>query len=297
MFKRLVNIITLVSLGLLPIVGMGQQMAVDSLKQGESTLNTLMDEVAQQTDYSESNRLNQEVRSTLKGLLSKPSSFDYPFDSLAHIGKVISDDKLIRIFTWNIPQAGGTQKMFGFLQVKNKKSGAVSLFELTDSRAKIQDPTNQICGPQSWFGALYYQIAEKKVAGTNYYFLLGVDLNDIFTCKRVIEVLHFDSDNQPVFGAPIFNNGKKIFARIIFEYSARATMMMRYLPESDMIVFDHLSPSRSEYVGDLRFYGPDSSYDGFKFIKGMWVLQSDLDLRNPSKPKKRQLPQPPDTRE
>ena len=70
-------------------------------------------------------------------------------------------------------------------------------------------------------------------------------------------------------------------------------MMMRYIPELDMIVFDHLSPSRPEYAGDLRFYGPDFSYDGFKFIKGVWVLQSDLDLRNSFHPKLKILPQPP----
>lgn len=286
MFTRVVRKVMIGLLLMLPMVGMGQQTSGDTFKEDESAISTLMDDVTRQTELSEMARLNMEVHSKLKEALAKPGSFDFPFDSLAHIGKVISNDKLVRIFTWNIPMAGGTQKMFGFLQVKDKRSKEVTLYELDDARAKIQDPANQIVGPQSWYGALYYQIAEKKYAGTTYYCLLGVDLNNIFTCKRVIDVLHFDSANQPVFGAPIFSNGKKTSSRIIFEYSARATMMMRYLPESDMIVFDHLSPSRPEYAGDLRFYGPDFSYDGFKFIKGMWVLQSDLDLRNPARPKK-----------
>lgn len=277
----------------MPLFGFGQQINGDNFKKDENAISVLMEEVGRQTELPDMARLNSKVLGMMKDILSKSGSFEYPFDSLVHIGKVISDDKLVRIFTWNIPQAGGTQQVFGLLQVKNRKSGEVTLFELTDLRAKMQDPANQIVGSQSWYGALYYQIAEKRKAGITYYLLLGVDLNNIFTSKRVIDVLHFDDSNQPQFGAPIFNNGKRIFARIIFEYSARASMMMRYIPELDMIVFDHLSPSRPEYAGDLRFYGPDFSYDGFKFIKGVWVLQSDLDLRNSFHPKLKILPQPP----
>ena len=112
----------------------------------------------------------------------------------------------------------------------------------------------------------------------------------MFTSKRVIDVLYFDEQGNPQFGAPIFDNGKRKFSRIIFEYSAKVSMVMRYVPESDMIIFDHLSPSEPRYSNDYRFYGPDFSYDGFKFEKGRWLLYSDLDMRNAERPKPKKKP-------
>jgi len=47
-----------------------------------------------------------------------------------------------------------------------------------------------------------------------------------------------------------------------------------------MIVFDHLSPSKPSLVGVYEFYGPDFSYDGYKFEKGMLELYPDIDIRN-----------------
>jgi hypothetical protein len=29
-----------------------------------------------------------------------------------------------------------------------------------------------------------------------------------------------------------------------------------------------------------QLYGPDLSYDGLKFEKGLWILQRDIDVRN-----------------
>jgi len=106
----------------------------------------------------------------------------------------------------------------------------------------------------------------------------------------VIDVLYFDEQGNPQFGAPIFDNGKRKFSRIIFEYSAKVSMVMRYVPESDMIIFDHLSPSEPRYSNDYRFYGPDFSYDGFKFEKGRWALKSDLDMRNSERAKPKNKP-------
>jgi hypothetical protein len=48
-----------------------------------------------------------------------------------------------------------------------------------------------------------------------------------------------------------------------------------------MIVMDNLVPSDPNYKGVFRFYGPDFSYNGYKFEKGKWVLYNNIDLRNP----------------
>ena len=57
-------------------------------------------------------------------------------------------------------------------------------------------------------------------------------------------------------------------------------MSLKYNNELKMIVFDHLSPFESRYQGVYQFYGPDFSYDGLEFNKGIWRLISDVDARN-----------------
>ena len=68
-------------------------------------------------------------------------------------------------------------------------------------------------------------------------------------------------------------------------------MGLKYDERFKMIVFDHLSPIRPELAGDYKFYGPDFSYDGYKFENGFWVYMPDLDVTNPaptgSQPKKK----------
>jgi hypothetical protein len=46
------------------------------------------------------------------------------------------------------------------------------------------------------------------------------------------------------------------------------------------IIFDHLSPAYPELEGQYQFYGPDFSYDGFRYKKGKWVFEEMLDPRN-----------------
>jgi hypothetical protein len=109
---------------------------------------------------------------------------------------------------------------------------------------------------------------------------LGSDLNDLFSKKKLIEIVHFDSNDQPVFGAFMFKNKEKNIARVIFEYSAQANMGLMYDEKKGMIVYDHLSPFRPSLKGKYQFYGPDFSYDGLKFEDGIWNTYHDIDVRN-----------------
>lgn len=141
----------------------------------------------------------------------------------------------------------------------------------------------------TWLGALYYQIVTIKTKSTKYYLLLGYRPNGLHTSKKVIEPLSFGLSGQPLFGQRVFNvNGKQQLQRIIFEFSARASMALRFEPTLNMLVFDHLSPASPRYAGNAQFYGPDFSYDGFKLDpkSGFWSYERDLDMRNPGKAKR-----------
>ena len=147
-------------------------------------------------------------------------------------------------------------------------------------------------------GALYYSVLESLYQGKTYYTLLGFDFNSLFSSKKIVEILTFGLGDEPVFGANIFKVDNSFIARVVFEFSARATMTLRYIPESQTIVFDHLSPYRPDFAGNYQFYGPDFTFDGFKLENGCWRYVRNIDIRNtkrePAKPKDKpeKLPEP-----
>ena len=57
-------------------------------------------------------------------------------------------------------------------------------------------------------------------------------------------------------------------------------MSLRYEKKKKMIVFDHLSPSSPSLKGKYEYYGPDFTYDGFSFKKGIWHYRKNLEMRN-----------------
>lgn len=254
---------------------------VDMELQLDSCLRTIVSE----SSYSRRDSLNSSFLQKFEDALKVSGSFDYPFDSLKNVGRLKSDDGRVRVFTWNIPQVGGTQRYFGFIQsIDNDKN--VRLFRLNDSRNGNTDAFNVQLGVDNWLGALYYQIVTVKSKPQNYYVLMGYDYNNLFTSKKLIEVLSFSQTGQPLFGLKVFDvDGRQRLSRIVFEFAARASMTLRYEEKVKTIVFDHLSPSQPQYAGNLQHYGPDFSYDGFKLDNGVWRYVRDLDMRNSTKPK------------
>jgi len=262
----------------------------------EDSLKAVFKSIALETSYSRRDSLNSVFYKMLTTALKVQSSYGYPFDSI-RIGNLNSPDGRFRVFTWNIPQPGGYQKYFGLMQVKNP-DGTVKLIELNDSRNSVTDAKNEKLTADRWMAALYYQVTHFKTAAGNAYILLGYDFNNLFTSKKIIEVLTFDAAGNPNFGSPVFNvDGKYRLSRIVFEFNARVSMVLRYNEDSKTIVFDHLSPSSPEFAGDFQYYGPDGSFDGFKFEGTEWVYVRDLDLRNPRRSKPKPVNAPVDIKE
>ncbi|MGE0087992.1 MAG: hypothetical protein AB7S50_00790 [Bacteroidales bacterium] len=233
------------------------------------------------TENSDSNKIliNRDIQRIIRNALSFNESFDSPLDSVLNLGVVISENNRVRFYTWNIPFNDGTHKYFGFIHYYSKKDKKYNLFELFDNSDNIKKPTMEFLSSRNWFGGLLYMIIEKKYKGDTYYILLYSDLNDLHTKKKIIDVLQFGEHDLPVFGARIFKDQPQN-TRIIFEFNARASMTLTYDNKLKMIVFDHLSPSKPSLKGVYEFYGPDFSYDGYKFEKGFWVLHPDIDIRN-----------------
>lgn len=256
------------------------QTGSDDIHQNELILKSYFEGIREASGRDEKIRHNQKVVDLLKEILKKPGSFDYPFDALVNLGKITSGDGNVRIYTWNLSFNDGSHKYYGFVQYRLKKKNFFRCFFLDDRSEEIKDPENESLSDKRWFGALYYQIVQESAGKTKYYTLLAVDLNDLFTTKKIIDVMYFTEEGDVRFGNPIFTDGNHTQHRVIFEFSSQVSMTLRYEKSLKMIVFDHLSPSDPDYLGQYVYYGPDSSNDGFKFENGNWVFMADIDVRN-----------------
>lgn len=264
----------------------------------EDSLKTIAFSILNGKDDFVKYNANERFMILLESTLLTEKSFNYPFDSLKTIAHLTSADNKLKIFNWNLPKADGTYEYFGFIQVWNQRLKKYDVIKLIDKSDEITDPESKTLNHLNWYGAHYYNIIFIKHHTKRYYTLLGWDGNNKEICKKIIEVLTFDSKNKPIFGANIFKTDKKdkkAKKRIIFEYSASVSMSLKYEKQyiangkdkNKMIVFDRLSPQYPHLTGMYQFYVPETNiFDAFLFKNNKWVLVKDIDARNKT-PKRR----------
>jgi len=210
-------------------------------------------------------------------ILNEASSFKYSFQKIKHLGIIKSQDKHVKIYTWNIKLNNGNYKYYGYIQ--KKKAKKIQVFKLQDQTTILEkEPLeNIIFTDKNWLGMLYYNIVDFKHNGKKYYLILGYRNKGYSLRNKFIDVLSF-SKSKVKFGKKIFKTDKRKFhpQRIIFKYSAKFSFKMNYDPRYKMVVFDHLTPLKSKLKGYYSFYGPDGSYDAYQYLKGKWTLQSDV---------------------
>jgi hypothetical protein len=245
-------------------------------------------------DQDESKRLafQDQVSHLLDSILLSPDSWNKSFEGIKSIAILTSPDQRFRIFNWNVPYNDGTYKFFGLVQIKASRKNSYQVIRLTDYSNELTKASSKSLSENQWFGALYYSILEKKYKKKVYYVLLGWDGNTAFSNKKLIDVLQIGADNSVSFGAPLFDDGKRLRHRVFFEHSERCTMSLRYQEKNDWIVFDHLAPSQPSLTGQYEFYGPDFTFDAFKWEKGRFKFYSDVDVRNEGKNEGKQTKKP-----
>lgn len=237
---------------------------------------------------------NQKFTEFLRQALEMDGAFGFAFDSLKFIGRLNAPDNAFRIFNWNIPFDDGTHKFYGFILVdqnqiegkkvkkaKMKNQNRYVLYELTDQSDFIRNPELTALNCDKWFGCLYYKIIQTSTKGKTYYTLFGWDGNTPLTWKKVIEVMTFARDGQPVFGEEAtFQVNKLTKRRVIFEFKAELVMTLKYEEKQKRIVFDVLAPEISGAQGMFQFYVNTGAYDSYEWKKGKWVFKGDIDARN-----------------
>ncbi len=215
------------------------------------------------------------LKEGLRVLLDADDAFARDLSQLP-LSRVDAPDGLFRLITWNVPYGNGTHRYEGFLLVKERKRRV--LHELHDMTGTIPSPETPALGTGNWYGALYYAVIPVKHGGKTLYTLLGWKGHTGIETRKVIDVLSFKG-GTPSFGAPLFGEGRVKKMRRVFAYSFQATMSLQWDADRQWIICDHLSPQRADLEGQWAFYGPDLSYDAFRWDRRQWVYQRDVDVR------------------
>ncbi len=252
-----------------------KEMAADHLKAiraHEDTLRVLSDSLTYSNNPVTRKQACYIFIKQLVEALKIPGSYFYGFDSLKSISIIYPEKKHFRIFTWQLLRNNKTHRYYGAIQMK--ATDTLKLYPLFDYSDFLSIPLDTVVDKDGWYGAVYYKILTKNYQGKTYYNLFGWDGNDLLSTRKILDVLTFDENQEPVFGAPIFVIKKKkqtqIKTRFLIEYKKDASVSMNYSYEFDMIIFDHLVPKNPLSKGIYSTYVPDGSYEGFNFKEGRW---------------------------
>ena len=260
----------------------------------EDSLVNLRDQVMAESDETTRLALNEDFMTLLEEVLQMPDAFKYTWDSVKNFSVLASPDNVFKIFTWYVVKNNYDIENFGFIHVYNDARKKHVLYPLYDKRHN------------RWYGAVYYKLIPVKDKNTTYYTLLGWNGNNLFTNQKLIEILHFNKEMTPIFGARVFKNYTEKVARVIFEYSKNATLYLnyenqeylvstgKYNPKTrdydykrircDMIIFEELIPMDEAMKNVSAYMVPESSLNqGFIEEDGKWVFQKSVRGSNPDK--------------
>jgi hypothetical protein len=210
--------------------------------------------------------------------LASDIPFEHIYSDIKYMGYYMAQDSLVKIVSWNIPMNNGSNNYVCFVVRREGEEKHIHL--MRGERGTLTIDQDQQFAAREWYGVLYYDIVSFNNGNRELYLLPGLDMNDLYTNGKVVEVMGFDEDGIPYFGERVIRSGDSLISRMLFRYSSNSSMMLRYESDNKRMVFDHLSPAEPSFTGIYSYYGPDSSYDALELRGGEWVHSRDIDLRN-----------------
>lgn len=276
------NILIIIAIALLPMQTFAQKGGstltpenMTKLMHYQDTLNWLGDSVIQSANWDMREQACIMFLKKLKMALKVENSYEFPFDSVRTMSIVESPDKKFRILTWQLQLKDHSHRYFGAIQ---KNTDSLTLQPLIDMSMFIGNPQDTLLSANSWYGCLYYNITQKKYKGKTYYYLFGWDGNDMWSNKKMVDVLTFNEQGTPMFGYPMFllKDDPDPKTRVIIEYKEDASPVFNYDEQLKMIVISYLRPENPLSEGIYFTYIPDGTYVGFYFKKGMWRFKEQV---------------------
>jgi hypothetical protein len=210
--------------------------------------------------------------------LKIPYSYFFPFDSLRKTVNIIyAEDKSFRMFNWAIAPSLASKRYYGAIQMPAEQLKLYGLRDYTDQLEK--GAADSILTGGKWFGALYYRILSRDVAGQKVYFMLGYNASSPISNKKVLDAMMI-TDKGIVLGAPVFNLASENFKgrgvnRFILEYKKDVQVSMNWDAEKQVIIFDNLVSQMNDPNRKYTFV-PSGQYDGLRWDGQRWNYLRDL---------------------
>jgi hypothetical protein len=259
------------------------QSAIQNIQSFEDSLLTSLEQIRTAETLKEKFVLNTRFENTLRKALRYDEAFTYKFNALSQVMSTkTSPDKAFRIFNWNIEVPEIQEHYFFCLVMKyDSRKGEYIIIELYDKSKYATRVEYALYNDKKWFGALYYEIIPVKKGLNTTYTLLGWDGNNRMSNKKIIETMSFQGKDKIKFGLPIFKQEEDTKRRVIFQYSKKATISVKYklIKKKKYIIFDHLSPLSGQLAGIPDYLVPDLSFDAFVLENGKWKYLKDFDAR------------------
>ncbi len=128
-------------------------------------------------------------------------------------------------------------------------------------------------------GYFFYDLITTEGKFDTYYTLLGWSKNNLTSQKKIIQTFKLNSKGNCLdFSPSILESAEGTPTdKRVFEYGAQNIMKLKYIPEQEWILMDHLSPPTSQYEGVYEYYGPDLSFDAYVWNNNRWQLKKDVD--------------------
>lgn len=259
------------------------EMATTSgwIAQDEIEISALEDSIVVAADLLQNSpdvqvrrKASTRIMALLTQALNMNGSWDYPFDRVPQISVLLPDDKTYRLFTWQLYLDPDHYQHLGLMQLKKEPNRPIRLLDRSGEYVRLE---STIGSADHWLGAVYYKIHTCEYKRKKYWLLFGFDGLESTSKRKIIDVLHLNDDDQPVFGDPVFQyqDGEgtvvKEKHRLVLDYATGSHVRLNYDDHYKMILFDHLMPFADERNGLGLVNIPDGTYEGFKYEKGVWV--------------------------
>lgn len=265
----------------------------DSLKHYERKIVRLGDSLLESSSQFKRQMAAKDLIQVMRKTLSLPGAYNYGFDSLRFMSKLRPEDDAFRLFTWVLRLDGNRFRYFGVIHMNNPDEFVYHpLFDRSEDykpqvktqEEKMEEPAmlDSVYDNEQWEGMHYYDIdlVEKKkwlgLVKEPYYTLVGWDGHNNLSHKKVIDILTFNKDGTPIFGAPIIDKEGDTYNRIILEYNARAVVTLKCHENDPIISFDELVPPAKKNEGDFFTYIPSGKYNYLLWKKNRWIFKEDL---------------------
>jgi hypothetical protein len=211
----------------------------------------------------------KQFNTLFKSEMDSPNSFEKSLVDYKWISIKSDTANTFRIISWQVKDENNIHHQYGLLQTKEGKT-----YQLKDAVNTIdKDAEYSEMSTQDWYGALYYNLIEKKFNNRPYYLLFGYDAHNDRDRVKIVEILTF-KDGKPVFGKELFKNGNgdrpDIKQRVIIDYTNIGNVSFNYNQDMDMIMYDHtiLAQGLAEDGGPAKV--SDGTYCGYEWDGKYW---------------------------